>query len=140
GEDDREVEPERPAKSSGTESTYPQDLADIARIREEVASMAREGAAWLLRHELFARTVTIKVRYGNFSTVTRSHSACPATRDPDAIAARAVELLQKTEAGRRSVRLLGVSVHNFSDTPGEARRERPPRPLPLFDQDDDARP
>ena len=140
GEDDREVEPERPAKSSGTESTYPQDLADIARIREEVASMAREGAAWLLRHDLFARTVTIKVRYGNFSTVTRSHSACPATRDPDAIAARAVDLLQKTEAGRRSVRLLGVSVHNFSDTPGEARRERPPRPLPLFDQDDDARP
>jgi DNA polymerase-4 len=134
GEDDREVEPERPAKSSGTENTYPQDLTDLDRIRAEVASMAREGAAWLVRHNLFARTVTIKVRYGNFSTVTRSHSAWPATRDADAIVARAVELLAKTEAGRRSVRLLGVSVHNFSDTPGEPPPRRRERPLPLFDQ------
>ena len=94
--------------------------------------MAREGAAWLLRHELYARTVTIKVRYGDFQTVTRSHSARPATRDADAIAARAVELLARTEAGKRPVRLLGVSVHNFSETPGEAPPARR-RPLPLFD-------
>ena len=132
GEDDREVEPERPAKSSGTENTYAQDLRDIDRIRAEVTSMAREGAAWLLRHELYARTVTIKVRYGDFQTVTRSHSARPATRDADAIAARAVELLARTEAGKRPVRLLGVSVHNFSETPGEAPPARR-RPLPLFD-------
>ena len=138
GEDDRAVEPERPAKSSGTENTYPQDLTDIGRMRDEVASMAREGAAWLLRHELFARTVTIKVRYGNFQTVTRSHSARPATRDADAIAARAVELLEKTEAARRPVRLLGVSVHHFSDAPGEASPERPCRPLPLFDPLDES--
>ncbi len=134
GEDDREVEPDQPAKSSGTENTYPQDLTDLGRIRDEVASMAREGAAWLLRHELFARTVTIKVRYSSFQTVTRSHSARPATRDPDAIEARAVELLAKTEAGRRPVRLLGVSVHTFSESPGEATPPRQHRPLPLFDE------
>ena len=134
GEDDREVEPERPAKSSGTESTYPQDLTDIGKMRAELASMARDAAGWLLRHELFARTVTIKVRYGNFQTVTRSHSARPATRDADDIVARAVELLAKTEAGRRPVRLLGVSVHNFSETPGEPRPDRPQRLLPIFDE------
>ena len=132
GEDDRAVEPERPAKSSGTENTYPQDLRDIDRIRAEVASMARQGADWLRRHELYARTVTIKVRYSDFQTVTRNHSARPATRDADAIAARAVELLARTEAGTRPVRLLGVSVHNFSETPGEALQPRR-RPLPLFD-------
>ncbi|HSK09207.1 MAG TPA: DNA polymerase IV [Vicinamibacterales bacterium] len=133
GLDDRDVEPERPAKSSGTETTYAEDLHDTDRIRQEVASMAGEGAAWLARHALFARTVTIKVRYSNFQTITRSSSAWPATRDENALATRAVELLQKTEAGRRPVRLLGVTVHNFSDTPGEPPPARPTRRLPLFD-------
>jgi DNA polymerase-4 len=56
--------------------------------------------------------VTIKVRYDDFTTVTRSHSA-PPSRDADALAARAVSLLDKTDAGTRPVRLLGVSVHNL---------------------------
>jgi len=134
GIDDRAVEPDRPAKSSGTENTYSLDLTDLGRIRDEIASMARDGAAWLDRHGLYARTVTIKVRYSNFTTITRSHSAWPATRDGDALAARAVELLSKTEAGRRPVRLLGASVHNFTDSPTEPEHQRHrARELPLFD-------
>jgi DNA polymerase-4 len=58
--------------------------------------------------------VTIKVRYSDFSTVTRSHTA-PPTREASDIVARAVQLLGRTEAGRRPVRLLGVSVHNLCD-------------------------
>ena len=69
------------------------------RIRDEIAEMAREVAEWLVRRDLMARTVTIKVRYDDFSTITRSHSA-PATRDADDIVRRAVALLDKTEAGR----------------------------------------
>ena len=56
--------------------------------------------------------MTIKVRYADFTTVTRSHTAAP-TRDAAGIVARAVELLDRTEAARRPVRLLGVSVHNL---------------------------
>ena len=74
--------------------------------------MARDDAAWLERKGLSARTVTIKVRYDDFTTVTRSHTA-PPSRDADALAARAVSLLTRTEAGARPVRLLGVSVHNL---------------------------
>ena len=79
-----------------------------------------DAAQWLARKELLCRTVTIKVRYSDFTTVTRSHSA-PATRDPEDLAQRAVALLDKTEAGRRPVRLLGASVHNLidPDTPTE---------------------
>ena len=132
GIDDRLVEPDRPAKSSGSETTYVQDLVDPARIREEVASMARDAASWLAAHGLYARTVTIKVRYSNFTTITRSHSAWPATRDADALAERAVALLGRTEAGRRPVRLLGASVHNFADTPGDPQPTRRCRELPLF--------
>jgi DNA polymerase-4 len=89
--------------------------------------MAREDAAWLARRDLSCRTVTIKVRYDDFTTITRSHSAAPPTRDADALAARAVSLLDRTDAGTRPVRLLGVSVHNLIDA------SWPATPLPLFD-------
>jgi DNA polymerase-4 len=112
GEDDRPVQPNRAAKSSSSECTYAADIEDLDRIREEVALMARENAEWLRQKRLLARTVTIKVRYSDFTTVTRNHSAVP-TDDPDDITARAVALLAKTEAGRRPVRLLGAGVHGL---------------------------
>ncbi len=112
GIDERPVVPNREAKSSGSENTYPEDLTDLEAIRQEVAEMASHAVAWLARRELLARTVTIKVRYRDFTTITRSHSSRP-TRDETELIARAVRLLDKTDAGRRAVRLLGVSVHNF---------------------------
>jgi DNA polymerase IV len=112
GEDDRPVEPNRPSKSSSSECTYPEDLTDLARIREQIAGMARDNAQWLGRKQIVARTVTIKVRYSDFTTITRSHSQ-EATSDPDEIVRRAVALIEKTEAGRRPVRLLGAGVQNL---------------------------
>jgi DNA polymerase-4 len=113
GEDDRRVEPNRPSKSSSSECTYARDLVDLDRIREEIGSMARDNAQWLQRRALVARTVTIKVRYDDFTTITRSDTR-PPTNDPDDIARRAVELLSKTDAGQRPVRLLGAGVHNLA--------------------------
>ena len=112
GEDDRPVEPDRPSKSAGCENTYAHDLTDPAEMRAELDEMAGRPARWLERKDLLARTVTIKVRYGDFTTITRSHTAAP-TRDAAEIAARARALLDKTDAARRPVRLLGVSVHNL---------------------------
>ena len=129
GIDERPVEPNQSAKSSGTENTFSEDLTDLAEIRKEIDEMARDGAAWLERKMLFCRTVTIKVRYSDFTTITRSHSTDPATRDADDIAARALALLDKTEAGQRPVRLLGVSVHNLVDPSEKGEELR----LPLFD-------
>ena len=113
GLDDRPVVPNRESKSSGTENTYPEDLTDLSAIRQEISEMAEHAGGWLARRETLARTVTIKVRYDDFTTITRSHSAAP-TRETGAIVARALQLLERTDAGRRPVRLLGVSVHNFS--------------------------
>ena len=115
GVDDRPVVAHYEPKSSGSEHTYPQDLTDLAEMTREVDAMARDAAAWLEKKQLFARTVTIKVRYDDFTTITRSHSA-PATRAPEALAVRAVTLLTRTDAATRPVRLLGVSVHNLKDT------------------------
>jgi len=122
GVDDRPVVPNREVKSSGSENTYPEDLTDLDTIRAEIAEMASHAISWLARQAMLARTVTIKVRYSDFTTITRSHSAAP-TRDETDLTARAVRLLEKTDAGRQPVRLLGVSVHNFC---GEADDDRLP--------------
>jgi DNA polymerase-4 len=129
GIDDRAVEPHHDPKSSGTENTFSQDLTDIDEIRREIDEMARDGAAWLKKRALLCRTVTIKVRYSDFTTVTRSHTA-PPTQDADAIAKRAVALLEKTESGTRPVRLLGASVHNLLDP--DAPEDGEDGDLPLF--------
>ena len=126
GVDDRPVVPDRASKSAGSENTYAEDLTSLETIHAEIDRMARNGAARLARKDLTARTVTIKVRYSDFTTVTRSHTRENATHDPDDLARRAADLLARTEAGRRPVRLLGVSVHNFR----RARDEIPPAAAP----------
>ena len=133
GEDDRPVEPNRERKSIGCEETYATDLADLERIRAEVAALARHAADILVRKELFARTVVLKLRYATFQTITRSETRAPSTRSADEIAERALALLSKTEAGSRPVRLLGVSLHGLaaSAVPPEPALEAPPDQLPL---------
>jgi DNA polymerase-4 len=125
GEDDRAVNPNQERKSVGHEETYAQDLSDPARIQSEVEDLAKRTAAYLEKKDLRARTVVLKLRYDNFQTITRSDTRDPRTRAPEEIAARAVSLLEKTEAGRRPVRLLGVSVHGFHEKP-----EKSPEPNP----------
>ncbi len=113
GRDEREVEPNRPAKSCGTENTYARDLTDIGEIREFVGEMADECVDWLERKRRVCRTVTIKVRYADFTTLTRSRTFPTAIRDGGIIRSAAIDLLAKTDAGSTPVRLLGVSVHNL---------------------------
>jgi DNA polymerase-4 len=115
GIDERPVVPDRIVKSSGSENTFATDLTDLNEIRREIDEMARDAAAWLARKARACRTVTIKVRYSDFTTITRSDTRHPPTNDADNLAARAVALLDRTEAGRKPVRLLGVSVHNLID-------------------------
>jgi DNA polymerase IV len=131
GEDDRQVHPNRESKSSSSECTYAEDLTDLDRIREAIAGMARDNAEWLTRKGIRARTVTIKVRYGDFTTITRSDTQ-GATSDPTEIAGRAVRLLEKTEAGRRPVRLLGAGVYNLEPASEEVAEGETGR-LPLSD-------
>ena len=115
GDDPRRVVPDRPWKSRSCETTYAEDLDDPNEIRREIERFARETAAMLIRKNLRARTVTIKVRYADFTTVTRNHTAEVPTCDEHEIVVRALALLDRTEAGRRPVRLLGVGAHGLVD-------------------------
>ncbi len=116
GVDERAVNPNQERKSIGCEETYAKDLVDLPPIRAEVERLARRTASILERKELFARTLVLKLRYASFRTITRSQTRAPATRSPDEIVERALALLEKTDAGRTPVRLLGVSVHGLVAT------------------------
>jgi len=113
GDDPREVTPDRPWKSISAETTYAEDLRDVARMRGELERLAGRVALSLQRKELRARTVTIKVRYGDFTTVTRSYTEETATSATADIGARASALLARTDAALRPVRLLGVGAHGL---------------------------
>ena len=113
GDDPRAVVPDRASKSSSTENSYAEDLIELEAIRAELDRIARENAEWLTRRRLEARTVTIKVRYADFTTITRSHTLSRATSDADVIASWAKDLVERTDAGQRPVRLLGVRVQGL---------------------------
>ncbi len=122
GRDERLVEPNRERKSISCETTFAQDLLDLPRIRDEVASLAVSAAAALVRKNLFARSVTLKLRYAPFVTITRSETRRPATRSAQEIRERALGLIERTDAGRRPVRLLGVGLHGLET---EEHKEEP---------------
>jgi len=113
GDDPRPVVPHRAAKSASSETTYAEDLQDLDTIKSELARLARDTAEWLGKRQLAGRTVTIKVRYADFTTVTRSHTLSRPTCDADLISSWAAELLHRTQAGKRPVRLLGARVNGL---------------------------
>ncbi|HVS02465.1 MAG TPA: DNA polymerase IV [Thermoanaerobaculia bacterium] len=127
GVDDRPVRAERERKSLGTETTYDRDLRDLPEIHEEVDRLADEVAAGLARRDLLGRTLTVKVRYPDFTTVTRSRTVEQPFTSAAELRRCARVLLALTEAGRRPVRLLGVTAANLL----EARFSQ----LPLFAED-----
>jgi DNA polymerase IV len=114
GDDPREVRPDRPWKSISAETTYPEDLESLNEMHAEVERLAQRVAGSLQKKNLYARAVTLKLRYADFTTVTRSHTADPPTHQAADFAARAAALLERTDAARRPVRLLGVGAHDLS--------------------------
>ena len=97
-----------------TKRTYATDLSNINDIRIEIERMALANANWLSQKNLYARTVTLKVRYSDFTTITRNHTHFTATNDSHQIARRAQRLIDRTDAADRPVRLLGVGVHGLA--------------------------
>ena len=114
-------------KSLSSEHTFREDLTDLEEIRERVTSLAERVALSIAKRELWAFTVTIKVRYDDFTTITRSQTLPSPTQRPQTVRDTALELLSRTQAGRRPVRLLGVGLHNLLDADDPAQ-------LSLFEQ------
>lgn len=116
--DDRPVQAEREAKSISVEDTFAEDLVDHDEIRAVIGRDAATVAERLRRAGLFARTVTIKVRLGDFTTWTRSRTLEGATDSTERIRMVAQGLLGGLEMPT-GVRLLGVGVANFTSSAQE---------------------
>lgn len=115
GVDDRPVVPDQRPKSISHEETYAEDLTDPARIAAEAVRMADAVAARLRSTGASARTVTIKVRFPDFRTITRSVTL-PAPVDTGVDVARAAkDLLARVDVSP-GVRLLGVGVSGLDAT------------------------
>ncbi|MCL7486723.1 MAG: DNA polymerase IV [Desulfobulbaceae bacterium] len=122
GIDDRPVVPSREAKSIGHEETFSEDLTDLVVIRRELLELATRVGERLRRHERRGQTITIKIKFHDFSARTRSRTLAEPTSDTMEIFRQGWELLGKTEAGRKSVRLVGISVSNLS-APGSSHQQ-----------------
>ena len=112
GRDPRPVEPDREVKSISHEETYAHDFVEHPPLRNEAVRMADAVAARLRKARLAGRTVTVKVRFHDFSTITRSHSLPAAVDSGPVIARAAVALLDQVDV-TPGVRLLGVGVSNL---------------------------
>jgi DNA polymerase-4 len=114
GDDPRPVEPIQEAKSVGHEETFPADLWDRGELQNHLVRMVDASSTHLRRAGLVARTVNVKVRFGDFTLTTRSHTLAGPVDTAQAIATVAVALLDSVDLAR-GVRLLGVSLSGFGD-------------------------
>jgi len=117
GIDERQVKPDRPYKSVSAERTFDEDLHDPDRLAAELDRIA--GYAWerVKRAEVTGRTVTLKVKYGDFTIITRSRSFGAPVPDLPAFTAAGQTLLAGLHPIPRGIRLLGLGLHNLSEGP-----------------------
>ena len=115
GIDDREVRPDRPYKSVSAERTFDEDLRDPDRLAAELDRVAGYAWARIERAEVAGRTVTLKVKYGDFTLITRSRSFSALVADQGAFAAAGQSLLSALLPVQKGIRLLGLGLHNLSD-------------------------
>jgi DNA polymerase IV len=118
GHDDRVVEPESAEKSVGAEETFEVDHTDREVVRQELLRLSEKTAASLRRRGLRGRTVSIKVRFADFTTITRSRTLPVATDVTQEIYRTACRLLdEQTPPG--AVRLIGVRMEQLGEEGSE---------------------
>lgn len=114
GLDDRPIETERERKSISQETTFVRDVADAAMLRKTLAEQGEDVAATLRRQQLMGVTVKLKIRWSDFTTLTRQTTLSAPTDDGALIVATANTLLDKVWEGQ-PVRLIGVGIGGLSD-------------------------
>ena len=114
GRDDRPVLMHRDRKSVGAERTFSADLKRISDIDDVLKTISQIVAERLKKLDVAGKTITVKVRYSNFETITRSQTLYQFISDPNEIWEKAKTLVKTTEAGEREIRLLGVTISNLN--------------------------
>lgn len=113
-EDNRPVTTDRHAKSISTEDTFETDIADRSELEAIVDRLAESVSARMRKNQLSCRTVTLKIRYHDFATKTRSSTLLAPTDHPQMISTTARKLLSEADLSG-GLRLLGVAVSGLTD-------------------------
>ena len=115
GIDEREVKPDRPYRSVSAERTFDEDLIDPGRLAAELGRIA--GYAWerVKRAEVIGRTITLKVKFCDFTIITRSKSFTGPVPDLDAFTTAGQALLAALHPLSKGIRLLGLGLHNLTE-------------------------
>jgi DNA polymerase-4 len=119
GIDEREVKPDRPYKSLSAERTFDEDLIDPQRLGAELERIASYAWERVRRAEVTGRTVTLKVKYGDFTLITRSKSFNDAVPDLEAFTVAGQALLASLQPLSKGIRLLGLGLHNLAESSQE---------------------
>lgn len=129
GVDNRPVQPNRQTKSISVEDTFAQDIADLQVLEDILKELSGRLAKRLNAKQLAGKTVTLKVKFSDFSQATRSMTSLEVVTGEEVLYQIASELLNKVSLAEMKVRLLGVGVSNFT---GEDPDQQINRQLTLF--------
>lgn len=115
GIDERPVRADRIRKSSGSETTFNQDLIVPDEIEAGLLGQADDVWDWSARTEMYGRTVTVKIKYADFRIATRSRTLTEAVRNRAVLHQTALELVRSVYPVQLGIRLLGVTLSNFGE-------------------------
>ncbi len=134
GRDERPVVPDRQSKSIGNEDTFAEDLTSREEVHRELLRLSDQVTARMRGDGRAARTVTLKVKFADFQTITRSATTAGPLHDPIEVLGIAEGLVAEVNLDR-GVRLLGISLHNL----GEAAQQLNLFEAPHLEASDQAR-
>ena len=119
GIDDRAISPRGDASSISRETTFARDIGDRSFLSDKLRYLAEKVGADLRQHGKQTRCITVKLRYSDFTTITRSHTLSQATDTDQTIFQVGDDLMRKAlAADRRGIRLIGIEVSNLVE-PGK---------------------
>ncbi len=128
GIDDRLIETERETKSISQENTFSRDVRDDKLLQKTLREMSTEVAKQLRKNNLAAKTIKLKIRWPDFTTLTRQTTLSNSTDQEDEIADAVLELLKIVRKPNQAVRLIGVGISGLG---------APIRQLGLWDADNE---
>lgn len=119
GEDHRPVVADRPRKSSGSETTFAEDLVAPAAVEAGVQAMVDDVWAWCQKAQSFGQTVTVKIKFADLHQVTRSRTLNSPVTSCAALLETSIALVRAVYPLTLGIRLVGVTISNFRDRVGE---------------------
>lgn len=133
GIDHRPVNPDRIRKSSGSETTFDRDLKEPDEIEAGILQMADDVWRWCKSRQAFGRTVTVKIKYGDFKQITRRRSQPSPIASRENLRNSAIDLVRTLLPPAKGIRLVGVTMSNFVEA--ETKDGASEIELPIFVED-----